>query len=208
VGNFQKNRIVAKVPNDSINNRNTKIYGILLGIFIVFIAGSIIETKNASSTVSQNESTELIKKYFPDYVLMEIGELTPLARKYFKRHYPNLTPSFVRADFDGDGFLDLALLLRKARGKDRKTILTIFLHSNRNRFELAYYLSFGVYGGDVYIIPVESGKVVSQTESIDVPREKVELRNTAIELVYFEKSSVVYYWDDRMKKFESIWTSD
>lgn len=207
---FQQKSILVKLSNDKIdNNKNSKIYRILLLVVsIISIFGSVVEAKNTGIIVNQNECVELIKRYFPDYALMEDRELTPLARDYFNKHYPKLTPSLVNADFDGNDFLDFAVLLRKGKGKDRITILAIFLRANQQRFELAYYLSLGVYGGDVYITPVESGKIVRQTESANVPREKVKLKNTAIQLVYFEKSSVVYYWDDKVKKFESIWTSD
>ena len=164
-----------------------------------------METYSYELSMNRIKFIKLIEQHFPRYVLRDIEELSPFARNYFKSHYPNFDPSLVHRDFDGNGFEDVAFLLRESKNKDYINIFVIFLQSSHEKFKMKYCLNIGANPGDLYIIPLESG---SQIESFDEPRKKIKLKNSSVELVYFEKSSVVYYWDGRTKKFKSIWTSD
>ena len=181
---------------------------LLIAVFILFLFIYTTEAKSTKSVEDKTDYKELIQKYFPGYVLMDIEELDPYAKDRFRSYHPDLNPSLVCGDFDGNGFLDYAFLLRNSKDKKGTTIFTIFMQSKHSQFELEFCLNMGFYRNDVIIQRIEAGKILSQTKSIDEPKEDVKLKNAAVELAYFEKSSVVYYWDDKTKKFEEIWTSD
>jgi len=192
-----------------VNFKNNLIlYFFLFVLFSVFLSSSNAEAKIARLVINQIEYEKLIQKYFPGYILMNIEELEPFARFYFERDHPNLNPALVCKDFDGNEFLDYALLIRTSKIKDGNTVFAIFLQSEHEKFKLEFYVKMEFYLDFVYIVPIEAGKTVSQTEALDAPMKKVKLKNPAVHLIYSEKSSVAYYWDDKAKKFDSIWTSD
>lgn len=65
------------------------------------------------------------------------------------------------------------------------------------------------FAGEVFIEPVPIGRRVSQTEAIDAKATPpVTLSLTGIELTYFGKATVVYYWDAKHKKMDTIRTGD
>ncbi|UCD83272.1 MAG: hypothetical protein JSU92_08065 [Deltaproteobacteria bacterium] len=175
-----------------------------LGI-IAAIISTTIYNRDSSSAV------DVIEKFYPGYALIEVDELDSYAKDYFKKDYPNKSPSLIHSDFDGNGFLDFAFLLRNKKSKDAKTIFTIFLQSKKNKFNLAYYLNLEIYRDDVYIVPIEPGVLVSEVECCgddDKPTKKIHLKNTAVELFYVGKASVAFYWDSKKNYFDTIATSD
>jgi hypothetical protein len=64
--------------------------------------------------------------------------------------------------------------------------------------------------GGVFIRPVPIGRRVSQTEAIDTKDypPPVRLRSTGVEVTYFGQAKVVYYWNAKHKKMETIQTED
>ena len=181
---------------------------LIFSIVSVFLFCCIPEAGTNKLVPNEIEHVDLIQKYFPDYVLMNIEELENYARMWFSRHYQNLNPFLVKRDFDGNNFTDIALIMRNSKSQKGNTIFAIFLQSDKGQYELEFRLNMDIYRDDVFIIPIEAGEIVKQTLALDTPYKEVELKNPAVELYYFEKSSVVYYWDDKTKKFEEIWTSD
>lgn len=185
-------------------NDKTRLYLFLFLVHFACLFGTVREAKSAELLLVQDEYKEIIQKYFSNYVLRNYDELSDYAKSYFRNRYSNLNPSLVCRDFDGNGFLDFALLLKSKGDRDGITVFVIFLQFDRNKFEKKYRLNIGIYQGDLFILPKETGELL---ENVEEPR-KIKLKNAAVELVYFEKSSVAYYWSEKTKKFESIWTSD
>jgi len=192
-----------------INYKVTRI--LYLALFILIMVLSFIftaETKSMKLARNEIGYKELIQKYFPNYILLDIDELDPLAKEVFNEHYPNLNPSLVCRDFDGNGFLDFAVLVRTSKIKDGNTVFAIFLQSEPRQFRLEFNLNMEFYRNDVFILPVEAGEILKETDAIEGPERKVKLKNPAVHLIYIGKSAVAYYWDEKAKKFDSIWTSD
>lgn len=194
-----------------ISTFNYKIllsFFILLSLFTMPYGISKVTSEDNKPISELNNIRNFIDKYFHNYEIMEIEGLDPFLQNYFRKHYPQLNPCIVYKDLDGNGLVDFGVLLKNLVGKKDRTIFAIFLHTNKNHFEPKYYQDMEFYRDDVYILPIESGSILKQTESIDAPYKEVRLKNAAIELVYFEKSSVAYYWEEGKKDFASIWTSD
>ena len=113
-------------------------------------------------------------------------------------------PWSVTADFDGDGKLDWAGLLRDSNGK----LLLIAVYSqDRTYFRVTLaklgedegYLNTGVQlrePGIVHGIPISSSEGLPE----------LRLERPGIHLIYFEKASVLYYWESG--GFRELVTSD
>jgi hypothetical protein len=190
-------------------HKSTIIYCLFLFTgYINNIYSSSSKTISAEISINQIEYKELIHKYFPNFVLIDIDDLEPYARDCFRSYYPSLSPSLVYRDFNGNGYLDFALLLKNSKKKDDKIIFAIFLQINCRQFNLEFNLEIDSDYVDNYILPIKPGTILTESEALPGPGKKVKLKYAAIKLIYFETSSVVYYWDDKTKKFKEIWTSD
>lgn len=193
------------------NYAKLKAFRMFIFIFpFLFIVNAIVMAEDTSVRICGNhkEIKELINAHFPDYVLMDIDELDAFAKDVFKKHYPQSNPHLVCRDFDGNGLIDYALLLRNSKKKGKQTIFTIFLQSSHSYFKLAHHLNLEFYRDDVYIIPIEPGRLLSQTPATDAPSKEIRLKNAAVELVYVGKAALAYYWDDKSKSFATICTAD
>ena len=144
---------------------------------------------------------------FPGYHLLTLKELDSDARAFFTRHFPKADPSVLRADFDGDGHLDYALLLRSDKSEAAK--LVVLLCSEDAHCRGVYNLDISGYSGEAYLRPVPRGSRVSQSEAIDTNQSATKiLKFSGIRVTYFGKAEVVLYWNNKVKKIEEIQTAD
>lgn len=145
---------------------------------------------------------------FPGYHVLTLLERNSDAKEFIKGHFPKNNPSVVHSDFDGDGHLDYALLLKD--GKSGTTKLVVLLCSGDTQCKSVFDVDVTSSSGEVFIRPVPIGSQVAQTDAIetkDYP-SPVKLRSTGIELTYFGQAKVVYYWNRKNKKVEAVQTED
>jgi hypothetical protein len=161
----------------------------------------------ASSTVDE-QSAELdrVLKPFPASHLLALQERDTDMRAFFVRHFPKDNPSLVRADFDGNGYPDYALLLRD--DKTGATKLVVLLCAAGDQCKKVYELDEAAHAGAVYLRPVSIGSKVSQTDGIPGNTPPIKLGSTGIQINYFEKGKIVLYWNPKHQKIQEIQTSD
>jgi hypothetical protein len=145
---------------------------------------------------------------FPGYHLLTLKERDSDTKAFFIQHFPKANPSVIHADFDGDGHLDYALLLKN--GKSPATKLVVLLCSEDVHCRTVYELDVTGYSDGVYLRPVARGTVVSQTEALDTTNNSspAKLKTSGIQVTYFEKGEVVLYWDKKLKKIKEVQTAD
>jgi len=143
---------------------------------------------------------------FPGYHVLTLKERDSDAREFFVKHFQKASPSVVHADFDGDGHLDYALLLRN--DKSQVTKLVVLLCPEDGHCRNVYELDVSAYSGSVYLRPVSRRSRISQTESIETDTAPVNLKFSGIRVTYFEKGEVVLYWNKKLKKMDGITTAD
>jgi hypothetical protein len=151
---------------------------------------------------------KIILNDFPEFHVLTVPERDPDTRAFILAHFAKRNPSVVRADFDGDGHLDYAILLKNEKSGVAKFV--ILLCSEDEQCKKARDEDITSYAGEVFIKAVPTGRGVSQTEAIgdkDNPTP-VRLSSTGIEVTYFEKAKVVYHWNTKHKKIETIQTGD
>jgi hypothetical protein len=156
----------------------------------------------------QKSDVDNILSSLPGYHLLTLKERDPNTRAYISQHFPKSNPSVVQADFDGDGHLDYALLVRNANSKTTK--LVVLLCSEDGHCRTVYELDVSAYSDLVYLRPAAVGSVVSQTEAVDSTNQSspVKLKSTGIQVTYFEKGKVVLYWNRKLKKLKEVQTED
>jgi len=160
----------------------------------------------ASASNAQADDVDTILKQFPGYHVLTLQERDSDLKAFLAKHFPKSNPSVVRADFNGDGNPDYALLLKN--DKTGATKLVVLLCSADSQCKSAYEVEETTSASVVYLRPVSSGSKVSQTEAIPGNIPPVKLRSTGIQVNYFEKGSVVLHWNPKRQKIEEVQTSD
>lgn len=182
-----------------------KTFLLVLSTQFIILGG--IQTGRMKPVEDQIELTTLLKKYFPGYTLMKTEEFDPYTKKYFEKKYPKSNPFFVIIDIDGNGYRDYILLIQNSSSVEIDRALVIFRQFKDRKTKLEFKQT--IEGSqDVFILSVESGVKIVETNAVKGPEKSITLKNPAICLVYFEKSSVVFYWDNKNRRINSIWTGD
>jgi len=156
----------------------------------------------------RKSDVDSILSSFPGYHLLTLKERDSDTRAFILQHFPKANPSVVHADFDGDGHLDYALLVRNE--KSQVTKLVVLSCAEDSHCRSVYELDVSAYSDLVYLRPAAMGSVVSQTEAVDPTNHSspVRLKSTGIQVTYFEKGKLVLYWSRKLKKIKEIQTED
>jgi hypothetical protein len=151
---------------------------------------------NGEYTVKLSSAmSEVLKEYSWQFVVSKQSDFYPdVIRAY--RFTEKQAPFAVIGDFNGDKVLDVILL-----GHDRKYVQILGIVSGGNGFEIVPVLSYPwTDPGDKmrdaglmakYLAYVPPRRVESAFEGFPL-----ELKTDAFELVYFKKSSVLYYYEN------------
>ena len=148
---------------------------------VVFLLGSVL----ASASDGKADAMTAILKQFPEYHLLTLQERDSELKAFLAQHSPNVNPSLVRADFNGDGNLDYALLLKADKTGAAK--LVVLLCSTDGQCESVYDVDETTYASVAYLRPVSTRSKVSQTEAVPRNTSAVKVRSTRIEVNYFKK---------------------
>jgi hypothetical protein len=155
-----------------------------------------------------NAIDKIVRDEFPGFYVLTVPERDSDAKAFIAAHFAKRNPSVVHADFDGDGHLDYALLLKDK--KSRAAIFVILLCAEDEHCKTACDEDITSSVGEVFIRPVPVGRRASQTNAIDSKDHPppVKLRSTGVEVTYFGQAKLVYYWNAKHKKIETIQTED
>lgn len=175
--------------------------------FIPLVLVILLHCSAASGAEEPDNNLDKVLKLFPGYHLLTLRERNSETRA-FVQHYPNLNPSVVHADFDGDGHPDYALLLKNDKSGTAR--LVVLLCPTDDSCKAVYRLQLSGYAEVTYLTPTAVGSQISQTDAVDTgpPSPSVRLRATGIRVTYFEKGEVVLYWNRKLKRIEEIQTGD
>jgi hypothetical protein len=171
-------------------------------VLMVVLLRSVLAS--ASDGHAGNISTVLTQ--YPGYHLLTLQERDPDLKAFLAQHFPKSNPSVVRADFNGDGNPDYALLLKNDKTGAAK--LVVLLCSADGQCKSVYDLDEATYASVAYLRPMSTGSKVSQTEAVPGNTPPVKLRSTGIQVNYFEKGKVVLHWNAKHQKIEEVQTGD
>lgn len=142
-------------------------------------------------------------KLFPGYHLLTMAERDSDTRAFIRENHPKENPSLIHADFDGDGHPDYALLLKSDQSQNAKFV--VLLCPDDNACKQVFELDLTGSPEIMYLRKIDP-KRISQNDAED--QEPVKLTGPGIQLNYFEKGAVIYYWDKAAKKIASVQTED
>lgn len=156
--------------------------------------------------VCEENVTLIVKKYYPNYSIVQLKDLDKDVQKYFIETYRDARPGCIKEDFDGDGLSDYALLLR-AKIKRRSIEKVVVLRGKGNEsFDSINLEELTDRIGSFFIRHVPPGKIKKWEETERHKMKTVVIKLPGFELVLFEAASRVYFWKDN--KFHFIQTSD
>lgn len=187
-------------------SRWASLVGLIGCLGIAPLISGCTEPENLSSTPEPFETN------FPGYVLMDVEDFSPDLQLVLGRstRYPDdQSPTWVRADFDGNGTIDHAALLRTPSGSGgADEVFAIVLGFENGRYELVHFESFGTVNDRLLLKPVEAGRWANPVQSYDTGKEPTLMLHDAVLLEFFEASAAVYYWDDALGGVDVIPVSD
>ncbi|MDH5556012.1 MAG: hypothetical protein OEZ03_01605 [Alphaproteobacteria bacterium] len=149
----------------------------------------------------------VISHFFPGYVVMALGDLAPeigaLTVSDPVYDTPDRSPLSVRADYDGNGYPDYALLIRKAAGPEADEIFVILMGHGNGRYSKAIESFFGGLASDIYLGYMPPGTVLPAPEEAGGNAPALTLENPAVTLNILGQLSDVFVWDSLSARFRN-----
>lgn len=176
-------------------------------------AGEIAPAAAQEALAAGDESTEppleeILARFFPGYVLVSMDDLDPavglLAAEDPAYADPGRSPSMIRADFNGDGIADYALLVREESAAEPDEIFAVLMGEGRGRYQRAVQAFFGAVLDGVYLGYAPAGAVLSPAPGSTIVREPVTLAHPAVKLIYLNSASNAFYWDAEAARLLSM----
>ncbi len=156
-------------------------------ILLIFFCGC------SFSFAQDNEIKGLISKYYPGKTQKNNDLFIKNAKDTFNADLEALT--MITSDLNGNGLQDYAVILEGE-------IFVLFIQKSKGKFERHELLN-AKWVGD-YISEIKPKTKIIEFDS----NKSLFFEYSVIELHYFMKSTVAYYWDKDLKRFEKIWTGD
>ncbi len=137
-----------------------------------------------------------------DYRIYEISDMEDLLWDYYANNLKRVSPGIACGNFKtGNDVGCFKLLVRKEDGK-----LTSLIYDEPTNGKLEKVYEFNSSANFVFIEKIYKDKLENSASLPKHKEVKLAKDQPALRLVFFEKSSVVFYWRDG--KFNEIWTSD
>jgi hypothetical protein len=156
----------------------------------------------------QNKNAEALPHDYPGFHLLRLAERDTDTKAFLIAHLKGSDASVVHADFDGDGYPDYAMLLKSDTSAAAK--LVVLLCDAQSKCRGVYEGDITGYSEEAYVSRLPVGSRVAEAGSAEGENEShpVKLTNTGIQVTYFEKGIVAYYWDKKLKKIVAVGTGE
>ena len=150
----------------------------------------------------------VITHFFPGYAPVPLGDLAPeigaLTVSNPVYDNPDRSPTSVSADFDGNGFSDYGLLIRKTAGPEADEIFVILMGHGEGRFAKAIESFFGGVARDIYLGYLPAGTVLSAPADAGGNAPPLMLENPAVTLNVLGQLADAFYWDKLSGRFMNV----
>jgi hypothetical protein len=150
----------------------------------------------------------VISHFFPGYGPLPLGDLAPeigaLTVSDPVYDTPDRSPTTIHADFDGNGFADYALLIRKTAGPAADEIFVILMARGQGQYSEAMESFFGGIAPEIYLGYLPAGTVLPLSEEDATDGVVLTLENPAVTLNVFGRASDAFYWDEASARFMNV----
>jgi hypothetical protein len=166
------------------------------------------------------ELANTIAQHFQGYRLITQSDLDGEMVKWVIEELHEIPSAWLQADFDGNGELDYAVMLRKVEEKKviwlqvvllKEKQKFVFIELCKSEYECVEKCKSEHGEVQLYYTLVPAGVKVEEFEgfvSDDNARRSALLTTPGIKVVYFERKSYIYFWDSKKKQFDCIQTED
>lgn len=168
-------------------------------LFMALQTTARAEEPPARQTPVEPSREAVIAHFFPGYGTVPVDDLSSdiaaLAARDPAYDHPDRSPTSIKADFDGNGFADYALLIRKTGGPDTDRIFVILMGHGHGRFSKAMESFFGGTAADVYLgyLPARDGYGnAGDAAGVEPP---LKLQHPAVTLHARGQPGHIIYWD-------------
>ena len=161
-----------------------------------------------SGVGAQKTAIETRPPDYPGYHLLKLGERNADTRAFLVEHFKGSDASVIHSDFDGDGHLDYAMLLKSDTSAAAK--LVVLLCDAPGRCRRVYEVDITGYSNEAYLSRLPIGSRVAVAGSVEGEKEPppVKLATVGIQVTYFEKGQGALYWDKKLKKIVEVGTGE
>ncbi len=142
----------------------------------------------------------IVAHFFPGYTPVTLGDLAAevgaLTVKDAAYDHSDRSPTAIRADFDGNGHADYAVLIKKHTASGSDEIFAVLLGHGQGRYAKAMESFFGGLSEDIYLGYMPPGTEVRLTVASPV-LEPIPLRldAPAVILNVLDQGRDILYWD-------------
>lgn len=148
----------------------------------------------------------IVAYFFPDYAPVALGDLAPeigaLTVDDPDYDHPSRSPTMIRADFDGNGHHDFAVLIKKQTGDGSDEIFAILMGYGQGRYAKTMESFFGRLSQDIYLGFVPAGATITRTAaSPALAPVPLQLDGPAVTLNILNEASDAFFWDAELRMF-------
>ncbi|UCH72859.1 MAG: hypothetical protein JSU82_10810 [Rhodospirillales bacterium] len=171
--------------------------------FMALLASSIASGE-PQRTPAEPPLAVIVAHFYPGYVPVTLGDLDPqigaLTVKDPAYDHSDRSPTAVRADFDGNGHADYALLIKQQTAAGSDEIFVILMGHGGGRYARAMESFFGPLSDDIYL-----GYLGRDTElrPAGAASDRIVLKAPAVTLNVLNHGSDVLLWDPSRNSFDS-----
>ena len=164
------------------------------------LAAPVLAQEGPQKIPAEPPLTAIVAHFFPGYAPVTLGDLAAEVGALTVRDdvydHSDRSPTAIRADFDGNGHADYAVLIKKHTASGSDEIFAVLLGHGQGRYAKAMESFFGRLAEDIYLGYMPAGAQVRLTVASPV-LEPIPLRldAPAVTLNVLNQGSDVLYWD-------------
>lgn len=149
----------------------------------------------------------IVAHFFPGYVPVALGDLAPeigaLTVKDPVYDSSDRSPTAIRADLDGNGNADYAILIKTHSSSGSDEVFTILMGHGGGRYAKAMESFFGRLSEDIYLGYLPPGVRIRRVASAWPPVDEglLTLSTASVTLNVLGRTTDVFYWDAEHHRF-------
>ena len=190
---------------------NSKTASFLLAAYVFLSVVTVPPARSQKvNDVVDGDLQATLQKEYPGAKIVGANDVNAQSCYYPPGTVPRTHPGWVKADFNGDGRADHAVLFmvglpeKQPQGALVKVHLAVFLREKSGSYQKIMLFSFEHY------YPV-SGLIQKQPPGMikePLGDKTVKLTSPGIQIVSCEQYAKVFYWDKKANKFAEVQTVD
>lgn len=180
---------------------------------LMTLAAPAIGQESPQKAPAEPPLAAILAHFFPGYAPVTLGDLAEevgaLTVQDAAYDHSDRSPTAIRADFDGNGHADYAVLIKKQTASGSDEVFAILMGYGEGRYAKTMESFFGRLSEDIYLGYVPAGTEIRLTvASPDVAPIPLRLKTAGVTLNVLNQASDVLYWDSVQGMFGRAPVSD